>query len=201
MKPMKRIALYLFPMVAALCLVAIGHTTKTKRAQLSAEMRETEEYAVYSALLVNVEIGHALLIQNRTESAYGYDGSGDEAKYIKDRLPSETSEETLNDFKLIDRQQKELNQQFVLNHAYILVTQEERQNGFANRAGRDAFFQRYPDARGIFLLSRVGFNKNLDEALVHSWRYCGGDCGGGGFYLLRKQNGRWSMKQTKTWIS
>jgi hypothetical protein len=200
MKPMKRTASYFFTAVAVFCLVAVGHTIKTKRPQLSAEMRETEEYAVYSALLASAQNG-ALLIQNRTEASYRYDGSGDEAKYIKDHLPSETSEETLNDFKQIDRQQQELNQRFVVNQTYILVTQEERHNGFSNRTGRDAFFRKYPGARGVILLSRVGFNKNLDEALVYSWRYCGGDCGGGGYYLLRKQNGVWSTKQNKTWIS
>ena len=198
---MKRNALYFFTALAVFCFVAVAHTIKTKRPQLSAEMRETEEYAVYSALLANAQNGNALLVQNRTESSYRYDGSGDEAKYIKENLPSETSEETLNDFKQIDRQQKELNQRFVVNRTYILVTQEERHNGFANRAGRDAFFQKYPGARDVILLSRVGFNKNLDEALVYSWRYCGGLCGGGGFYLLRKQNGVWSIKQNKTWIS
>src|SRR5215831_16526028 len=197
---MKRTALYLFTAVAAFCLVAFAHTVKTKRPQFSAEMRETEEYAVYSALLANAQTGNSLLIQNRTESAYRYDGSGDEAKYIKDHFPPETSQETLDDFKQIDRQQKELGQRFELYQTYLLVTQEERHNGFANRAGRDAFFQKYPSARGVILLSRVGFNKTIDEALVYSWRYCGGDCGGGGYYLLQKQNGRWSIKQNKTWI-
>jgi|SRR5215813_11177716 len=200
MKPMKATALYLFTAVAAFCLVAFAHTIKTRRPQLSAEMRETAEYAVYSALLANAH-DSTLLIQNHTESAYRYDGSGDEANYIKDHLPSETSEETLIDFKQIDLQQKELNQRFALNQTYLLVTQAERLNGFANRAGRDALFQKYPGARAVVLLSRVGLNKNFDEALVYSWRYCGGDCGAGGYYLLRKQNGKWSIKQNKTWIS
>jgi hypothetical protein len=116
MKPIKRIALYFLSVVTGLCLVAVGHTIKTSRPQLPTEMRATEEYAVYSALLANAQNGTALIIQNRTESSYRYDGSVDEAKYIKDRLPSETSEETLNDFKQVDRWLDEFAPPSQLNH-------------------------------------------------------------------------------------
>jgi hypothetical protein len=51
------------------------------------------------------------------------------------------------------------------------------------------------------MLSRVGFNKKMNEALVYAWAYCGGDCGGGGYYLLRKEDGVWKVKDKKIWIS
>jgi hypothetical protein len=38
----------------------------------------------------------------------------------------------------------------------------------------------------------------MNEALVYAWAYCGGDCGGGGYYLLRKEDGVWKVKNKKT---
>jgi hypothetical protein len=203
-KRMRRTALYLFTMIAAFSLGVIAHAIKTKQPQFSAEMREAEEYAVYSALINSFHPkndGKLLLIQNRTESFYPHDGTGDETKYIKDHLPPDTSEETLNDYKSVDRQTKALDRRFVVNDTYLLVTEDRRHQWFTSLKSIQEFHQRYPNSTGIRLLSRVGFNKTLDEALVYSWGYCGGDCGGGGYYLLRKENGRWTIKQQRTWIS
>jgi hypothetical protein len=200
---MKRILLFLVTILAAFSLGVITLAIKTKQQQLSPEVREAEEYAVYADFINSFHPSNQgkVLIQNRTEPAYQYDGVGDETKYIRDHMPPTTSAETIEDFKSIARQTKELDRQLVLNQPYLLVTQEQRQHWFATREGKQEFRRTYPDSKRITLLSRVGFNKSFDEALVYWWGYCGGDCGGGGYYLLRKENGRWTIKQQKTWIS
>jgi len=61
---------------------------------------------------------------------------------------------------------------------------------------------KYPKSSGrIIMLSRVGLNKKMDEALVYAWGYCGGECGGGGYYVLRKEDGVWKVTDKKLYIS
>ncbi len=164
-------------------------------------MREAEEYAVYSALinLFHCDDGKVILIQSRTERFY--DRSTDEAKFIKDDLPPDTRRATLDNYKSVGGQSIELARCFTLNNTYLLISEEERHQSFATWKSIQDFHQKYPNSTGIPLFSRVGFNKNFDEALVYSWGYCGGDCGGGGYYLVRKENGFWKLKDEETWIS
>jgi hypothetical protein len=203
LKRMKRVAFFLFVVCTAFCVGVFAYAIKTKKHQISPETREVEEYVVYSALIncLYPQNDKLLLIQNRTEVSYHYDGTGDETQYIKDHMPPTTSTETLDDFKSMGRQVNELDRRIAINNSYSLVTQEERHNWFATREAMQEFRRKHPDSPQIILLSRVGFNRTLDEGIVYSWGYCGGDCGGGGYYLLRKENGRWTIKQQKTWIS
>jgi hypothetical protein len=100
---MKRIAFSLLVLSTASCVGACAHAIKTEPQQISPETREAEEYAVYSALINSFhpqKYGKLLLIQNRTEVSYLYDGTGDETKYIKDNIPADTSTETLDDFQI-----------------------------------------------------------------------------------------------------
>src|SRR4051812_29549090 len=103
---MKRVAFYFFVLSSAFCVGVFACAIKTKQHQISPETREDEEYAVYSALIKSFHPqndGKLLVIQNRTEVSYRYDGTGDETQYIKDHMPPTTSAETLDDFKSMGR--------------------------------------------------------------------------------------------------
>jgi hypothetical protein len=64
------------------------------------------------------------------------------------------------------------------------------------------FQQTFPEAAGIISLSRVGFDSRLDEAIVSTSFVCGGLCGSGRLYILRKKQGRWQVIGNSTvWIS
>src|SRR2546425_1211769 len=193
---MKRIAIYSITMLLTFTSGLIVNVIKPKAKQVSPEMREAEEYAVYSALInqFHYDDGKVILIQSRTDRFYAYDGSTDESKFIKDHLPPATSPATLDNYKSVGGQSIELARRFTLNNTYLLISEEERHQSFANMKSRQGFHEKYPNSTGITLFSRVGFNKNFDEALVYSWGYCGGDCGGGGYYLFRKKNGLWKLK-------
>ena len=200
---MKRIAIYSITMLLTFTTGLIVNVIKPRDKQVSPEISEAEEYAVYSALinLFHCDDGKVILIQSRTDRFYRYDGSIDEAKFIKDNLPPATSPATLDNYKSVEWQTKELARRFALNNAYLLISEEERHQSFATMKSIQEFHQKYPNSTRIAVFSRVGFNKNFDEALVYSWGYCGGDCGGGGYYLFRKENGFWKLKHEKTWIS
>jgi len=53
------------------------------------------------------------------------------------------------------------------------------------------FEQRFPGASGIISFSHVGFDTRFDAAIVSTSFVCGGMCGGGVAYTLRKLRGRW----------
>jgi len=64
------------------------------------------------------------------------------------------------------------------------------------------FEARFPNNFGYFVVSRVGLNLNKTEALFYMDHFCGGLCGGGGYFLMRKVEGVWHVvDQHYTWMS
>ena len=59
----------------------------------------------------------------------------------------------------------------------------------------------FPQSKGYFVLSAVGFNADQTQALLYVDHFCG-LCGHGGFVLLGKVDGRWAVEaEADTWIS
>jgi hypothetical protein len=62
--------------------------------------------------------------------------------------------------------------------------------------------RRFPGASGIISFSRVGFDSRIDEAIVATSFVCGGLCGSGNRYVLRKRQGRWEIvNKWQVWVS
>jgi hypothetical protein len=60
----------------------------------------------------------------------------------------------------------------------------------------------YPGAGGIISFSHAGFDSTLDEAIVSTGFVCGGLCGTGFRYILRKKSGRWNVVEgLMVWVS
>lgn len=56
------------------------------------------------------------------------------------------------------------------------------------------FFKEFPSSRGYYEISRAGFNKTGDQALIFQiWR-CGGTCGEASYVLYVKVRGHWEEK-------
>ena len=71
-----------------------------------------------------------------------------------------------------------------------------------DRNGVKAFQQTFPGASGIISLSHAGFDSSLHEAIVSTSFVCGGLCGTGRLYILRKIGGRWKViGNSITWVS
>jgi len=68
--------------------------------------------------------------------------------------------------------------------------------------GSKTFENLFPGAGGLISLSRVGFDSSLDEALVSTSFVCGGLCGSGDLYILRKKRGTWQVVSKRMiWVS
>ena len=68
--------------------------------------------------------------------------------------------------------------------------------------GPPAFEKLFPGAGGIISFSRVGFDSGLDEAIVSASYVCGGLCGEGWSYILKKRQGKWEVASKRmVWVS
>nr|HEV7953993.1 hypothetical protein [Candidatus Acidoferrales bacterium] len=68
--------------------------------------------------------------------------------------------------------------------------------------GSKSFEQLFPGASGIISFSHVGFDPTLHEAIVSVSFVCGGLCGSGQRYVLKKKRGRWEVVSKLTlWVS
>lgn len=64
------------------------------------------------------------------------------------------------------------------------------------------FEARFPNNFGYFVVSHVGLNLKKTEALLYIDHFCGGLCGSGDYFLMRKANGVWHViDRRNTWVS
>ena len=68
--------------------------------------------------------------------------------------------------------------------------------------GPPSFAKLFPGAEGIISLSRAGFNSSLNEAIVSASFACGGLCGSGWHFFLKKIRRRWQVVGKRMiWVS
>jgi hypothetical protein len=172
-----------------------------------AVIQDSEEYAVYSALL-NTEYASAnvkrFVITRETDSRTTHPFRG----FIGGWAPSgakrpETEPATKSDFDgkndkscLLDRRFADLKTQ------YDLVTSDELHgifvldaDGHVNEESWAPFYKRYPGAAGILTFSRVGFNSKKHQALVYVAIQRGLLGGSARFFVLAKINKTWEVRK------
>lgn len=85
---------------------------------------------------------------------------------------------------------------FVLPARYELMTESE-----TKLCPYEAFWKRFPGNYGYHTFTRIGFNRDLTEAMFYTDHMCG-LCGEGKYVYMRKQNGKWVVIGTaSTWVS
>jgi hypothetical protein len=166
-----------------------------------------EEYAVYSALLNSfIPSPNAggdfwlnkieLLVIDDYTSPFSQENDAplklvDMYSPVKLRVDADV----LDEFKRVNKESYPLDDSFNLKIKYLLLSQRGASEFFAGKGGWEAFDKEFPAALGIFNFSRVGFNRNMDKALLCSWNQSNW-CAGFGFYdLYVKKLGRWYLKQ------
>ena len=174
---------------------------------------DPEEYAVYSALLsaqYPTKAPQVLVIDDWTPSSErepnvgfvgGLAGTGAGRPDVQ--------AETAADFETKRKQSVGLERKLSPKLSYVLVSESELTaifhpdaNGMVGRAPWREFYEKYPGAQGIMSLSRVGFNKAKNEALVYVIKQQQLLGGSACFYVLVKQQGVWKVKKTVlVWLS
>jgi hypothetical protein len=65
---------------------------------------------------------------------------------------------------------------------------------------QQAMMDKYPLFTSVTTFSRVGFNEEMDEALVFVSYYCGALCGTGGVFKLVRIGETWKVRKKSWWI-
>jgi hypothetical protein len=85
---------------------------------------------------------------------------------------------------------------FAFPSRYELMTESE-----STLYPYEAFEKRFPGNYGYHSFTRIGFNRDLTEAVFYTEHMCG-LCGEGKYVYMRKQNGKWVVMGTAiTWVS
>jgi hypothetical protein len=161
-----------------------------------------DEYAVYTALIKSVYQGDSrgtIVIQATTDVDKQMTGA-EELQYVQRGLKGVTPA-MVADLTDRSRQVLTLEQRFDLRAKVVLLTQAEIEAIFT-QGGWKEFYSQYPDAQGTLVLSRVGFNAAINQALVYAGNQSNYLAGAGYYYLLALENDEWQVKQQlMVWIS
>jgi hypothetical protein len=171
----------------------------------SEEIFETEEYVVYATLIESWYVSdntHLIVIEDYIGLDLWGDNLEERLASIKEAFPNLT-EEIMADFKTRNSQPSPLKPLIPLKVPYVLISSQEMEDLFQiNENGWDEFYKRYPNLQGTMTLSRVGFNGDVNQALVYVGNQSHWRAGSGHFVLLIKENDRWKVQnETMVWIS
>ena len=173
-----------------------------------------EEYGVYDAVVGKLFAGKKvafdsqapvdmLVIKDRTvmdHRGYAFDDSNIRWQSILKQL-SPISEDTVASLKERNKSPHPLYHSFNLPISYMLVEAKEVEQVWKERRWKE-FYEKYPASGGFISFSRVGFNREMNEALVYFEHWCGRVCGSGFYLVLKKDEVGWKVaKMDRAWIS
>ena len=170
-----------------------------------------EEYEVYSVLITERFIKDRvklLVIQDQTLYYANPDylkstTSEERIQDLKKYCPS-VDESALRDFEAKHMQPSKLDMKFKLPLRYILINKTEVDETPVLEAGKlvESFYEKYPETEGLISLSKVGFNKDHNQAFVRvEFTFCP-LCSFGEKVLLKKEFGTWKIANTfGGWVS
>jgi hypothetical protein len=160
---------------------------------------EKEEQAVYS-FFVSENRGLVLILQDTSVGV-----SDNDPQHAVDFIKSgfkDVSAETAACFKERNQQTTQLAPDMQLSVEYALLSADELKQITSQPNWSDVLNGKYPDSNGYTIFSRVGFNDTLDQAVIYVGSISGSMMGEGFYYLMKKQNGEWKIKeQMMVWIS
>ena len=166
---------------------------------------EHDEYAVYSAVIVTSfltsKTGTQLIIANATCRGMVVKTIDDinflvqtpSFPFATKEKPSPLSPDTFANYLERNAQTQVLKNLFHSKVGYALVDYDEIERLAGRLDNFKNFHLRYPGAHGFITLSRIGFNRKRDQALVFTTWTCGDLCGEGWFVLLSRVNGEWQV--------
>jgi hypothetical protein len=180
---------------------------------------QDDDYAVYSQVIGHEYVREGvkrIVIREDTvmrDQPRPRTGNAQYGKEFYDAVANETH----LDYDQKNKSPKVLDQKRFFSKVYVAIISEAEYDrifsvGSAKKAGNgklvkgtvewEEFNQLYPKSQGIMSLSQIGFNPSKTQALVYVGNVCGGRCGIGDFFLLRKESGKWRVQtQLNIWIS
>jgi hypothetical protein len=178
----------------------------TKLTLPHSKVTDEEEYSLLSALIDEMypkETVKLMVIQAQTTTFTPYRSNLIETlQRVKEKIPA-LDEETLKNFQSQNEQSYLLQRLFKLDANYVLISPEKIGDYFGKDGGWwPAYYKDYPESQGLMMVSRVGFNSEMTQALVYASNQSGDLAGEGFFVLLARDKGVWKVKKKVfIWIS
>jgi ribosome-binding factor A len=144
--------------------------------------RDAHEAAIYSTILNGYTPSvEDILIMDRTDAV-----KINEELFTS--IPS-LSKKTLMDFRLVNLEPQVIDLPLSVNMGYKYVS----------IPGDLLMFSR---SSPVITLSKVGFNRNFNQALVYISFVCGAECGTGTVFFLVREGNTWTIQKTiEIWVS
>ena len=200
-------------------ILAIKCQKLLKRAQEMLELMldalRVDEYAVYSALIkakytkglhftgneyVFGQVQIIVIMDHTSLNESAEDGIGKTLEWVHENMPA-IAQETLDNFHTRNVQEHPLDDFFDLEIKLVFMSEEEVEEHF-QKDGWLEFYEIYPFSQGIMTLSKVGFNSEMNQALVYVGNQSSWDSGAGYYVLLFKENNVWIIQdEVVIWIS
>lgn len=201
----------LFATLSAAAIPSFSIETRDKFAVPEACVLTPEDYAVYSAVLLNRgkpedpeerwDDKPDLIISEATDSQE----SGNSNMWgFRSNSKQRPADDTVKNFNSRQKSSCLLKSQLDSAISYRLLSSEEHEKFFKKKGpgGWATFYKKYPKSSGFWSFSPVGYDALSAEALVYVGHHCGGLCGTGHLVLLAKENGSWVVKnRLMLWIS
>jgi hypothetical protein len=164
------------------------------------------EYAVYSAAIEEFSRGRngkSVVISNRTEDVSDPNSVTSEWVRRCEAFVPETEKSMVASFRDRNGQPLELTRDFTLKSDYVLASDADLKTIPSDKMRLEGIGAKYRDAFGVVGLSRVGFNAEMNKAMVYiSQGYCGLGCGEGACMILVKEDCKWKVKDRGgVWMS
>jgi hypothetical protein len=170
-----------------------------------------EEYAVYRASIEQVselfsiryeyDELQLIVIIDHTSGCENYEELNEVLGYVSEKMPL-TEQETLDSFQLRNKESHTLDNYFNLSVEVVLVSHEEIREIFRKDNGWEEYDAKYPFSQGTMTLSRVGFNTEMNQALLYVKNMSYESVGGAYYILFTKENGDWIIQDwIISWVS
>ena len=157
---------------------------------------EREEYSIYSLSIEHIYLRN-LLSQNKSEvkSIIIISQTNELNEYWRGALIDDLENEgipaeVIEDWRKENKSTKLLQRKFDLSYEYSLVTKTEL-DGYEVASFFSEFYKRYPDSNGLISVSKIGFNKAKNKALIHVIHSYGALGANYNFIALEKSDGTW----------
>lgn len=154
---------------------------------------DPEEYVIYSNILDETDY-----IDNKTRLAVIKDHTSHSSFIDLTDLKSSInylSQDTINDYQSKNTETSSLKGLLNLKVKYLLISKGDVDRIFhKGPASWELFYKKYRGAKGLITLSRVGFDSDKTQALVHVVISCDWTCGNGQFIFLKKDANKWHIE-------
>ena len=192
---MKTAAIFTIITFALICGCAKPYSEHDLRYE---DEREKEEYAIYSHSIEYVYLRNLLSHNKREVKSIVVISQTDELnEYWRDKfvdhLENESiQEEVIEAWRMENESTSLLQRKFDFEYKYHMVTRAELDE-YQSESFFSEFYKRYPDSNGLISVSRIGYDKTRNTALIHVIHSYGTLGANYYFIVLQKSTGGWDI--------